>query len=554
MRLFIGAAVLALAACASTVAVINPGPVKQLAAAGVTPEALRAISAMCGAEVNVGLTPPADLKRDGGVGTGGFKVDSDNADAQAWFDYGLALSHAFYHEDAKTAMKKAVEADPKCSLCAWGQAWVLGPTLNYGINEGQRLEALKAAHQARSLAKPGDEKARRLAEAIIARYAADKKTTEPAFGQDMLAIAEAYPDDLELSVLAAHTLLIPVRDDDERGLKPALKLLDRVLAKKPDDTGAIHYYIHATEFDGRAEDAIKYAERLGPLAPKASHLVHMPAHTFFHAGRYEEAALVNANAIGADGDWIKAGGAKRATGLPMYYAHNVTFGLAGSLMAGDAELALRYQAHTEKMWPSSLAEGMRAYPVPRSWVALARYAPDKALALPKPTEKDGRFTSYWHYARGEALLVRGDVAAAKLEQQALAKTKDIAKGAEGQMMRDVLAGRIAMAEGRAADAARVFAGAAKRQEKDLTGYMDPPSWWYPVRRSVAAAYLKAGDFKRAEAEAEASLKGWKNDPLALWVLGNAQLGLGHLGQGEATIGEARDRCHGDFDSITVDAI
>ena len=72
------------------------------------------------------------------MGTGGFKVDTSDAEAQEWFNYGLALSHAFYHQDVKAAMKRAVELDPTCSLCSWGEAWALGPTLNYGIKDDER--------------------------------------------------------------------------------------------------------------------------------------------------------------------------------------------------------------------------------------------------------------------------------------------------------------------------------------------------------------------------------------------------------------------------------
>src|SRR5690606_32797476 len=138
--------------------------------------------AICGAEApRVDANAP-DIKLVEGMGTGGFKVDSESKAAQDWFDYGLALSHAFYHEDAKRAMKKAVEADPHCSLCAWGEAWALGPTLNYGLPEPMRPAALTAAEKARSLAKPDDEKARRLAEAIVERYQKSETSTEPAFG------------------------------------------------------------------------------------------------------------------------------------------------------------------------------------------------------------------------------------------------------------------------------------------------------------------------------------------------------------------------------------
>jgi hypothetical protein len=137
IRRLAGGAVLALAACAtaSAPAVVTPvlAPSTE-----VTKESLLALNAVCGAEgARVELEAP-DIKFVEGMGTGGFKVDSESKAAQDWFNYGLALSHAFYHEDAKRAMKKAVEAAPYCSLCAWGEAWALGPTLNYGLQEPMR--------------------------------------------------------------------------------------------------------------------------------------------------------------------------------------------------------------------------------------------------------------------------------------------------------------------------------------------------------------------------------------------------------------------------------
>lgn len=65
-----------------------------------------------------------------GMGTGGFAVDTASREAQAWFDYGVKLYHAFNHEEAKQAFAKAAALDPACALCAWGEALSLGPTLN----------------------------------------------------------------------------------------------------------------------------------------------------------------------------------------------------------------------------------------------------------------------------------------------------------------------------------------------------------------------------------------------------------------------------------------
>ena len=567
-------AVTALTACATAGSAVTP-PIMSLAASPeITAESLLAINALCSAEAvrPVGFTP--DLKLAAGMGTGGFKVDTQVKAAQEWFNYGLTLSHAFYHQDAKAAMKRAVELDPTCSLCAWGEAWVLGPTLNYGIDEDDRVVALAAAERARSLAKPGDTKALRHAEIMIARYAApppkdetkakkegeagavaDDAGTEPAFADALAKIAADYPDEVEFQVLAAHSLMMASSEEDTARLKAALVLLEAVLKTHPNDTGAIHYYIHATEFDKRAEDAIPYANRLGDLAPMASHLVHMPAHTFFRAGRYQDAAIVNAKAIDADSQWQAQGGDGRPPmidgfKLPMYYSHNLAFGLGGAMMSGDGALALRYADHAEKAYPAT-EEARRFDPTPRTYAALARYAPDRMLAL-KPTRDTDDFRAYLAYGRGEAFLQKGDAAGARVELEKLRKATG--EDAEGKVALATLEGRLAMAEGNTRLAIARFTAGAELQEKELNDWMDPPDWWYPLRRSVAAAYLKAGDFAKAEAEAATSLKAWKHDPLALWVLGKAQLGQGRAAEGVATLAEARRIWRGVFDSISAEAI
>ena len=546
-------AITALAACA-TVSSAVVTPIAQLAPSReVTAESLLAINALCSADATrpAGFMP--DLKLAGGMGTGGFKTDTDVKAAQDWFNYGLALSHAFYHQDAKAAMRRAVELDPTCARCAWGQAWVLGPTLNYGVEDDERKIALEAAERAGKLVKGDDALARRLADAIIARYQTDK--TDPAFGQAMAKIAADFPAETEVSVLAAHALLIPVRAEDNSGLKQALTLLEGVLKDHPNDTGAIHYYIHATEFDDRPEDAIAYADRLGVLAPAASHLVHMPAHTFFHAGRYIDAAVVNAKAIAADTGWMAAGGDPRPPmmrdfPLPMYYAHNLGFGLAGALMAGDAGLSVQYAEHAARAYPENGPE-QRVDPLPRTYVALAIYAPDQMLAIPVSGRENIKYKIYRAYGRAEVFLRRGEAAAARREIAVLRGIKTDA--AEKKIAIGVIEGRIAMADGNPREAVQRFTDAAAAQKAD-EAYMDPPTWWYPVRRSIAAGWLKAGDFAKAESEAAASLKLWKHDPLALWVLGNAQLAQGRAAEGEKILAEARKLWRGDFDSISVEAI
>ena len=108
----------------------------------------------------------------------------------------------------------------------------------------------------------------------------------------MAALASRFPNDNEVAVIAADAwLMAPADDAEEWKLNAclAMPLLESALKRNPDDTAAIHFYIHATEAAGVPEKAEAYADRLAALAPNASHLVHMPSHTYYWVGRYEDA-------------------------------------------------------------------------------------------------------------------------------------------------------------------------------------------------------------------------------------------------------------------------
>jgi tetratricopeptide (TPR) repeat protein len=90
----------------------------------------------------------------------------------------------------------------------------------------------------------------------------------------------------------------------------------------------------------------------------------------------------------------------------------------------------------------------------------------------------------------------------------------------------VLQGRAAMLQGRPDAAIEAFEPAAKLQEKVYANAWDPPPWWYPIRRSLAAAELKAGRPAEAAKDARATLTRWPGDGLALQVLADAEVKLG----------------------------
>ena len=486
-----------------------------------------------------------------GYGAGALKISTGKPAAQAFFDNGLQLSHAFAHAAGQGAFKEAARIDPACAMCVWGEAWSGGPTINFTVDAATQVKMGKLIDGAIPLAATGPVLERQMLAALALRYkdGGGKGAGDLAFARAMDAIATAHPDSDEILTLTADAWMIPAAlAENKIGMPRAVALLETVLTRNPDFTPAIHFYIHATEMSGFPARAEKYADRLGALAPAASHLIHMPSHTYYWIGRYQDAADANVRAVKVGLADAKVAKLPEPDGvfLQPYHAHNVHFGVGGALISGDATDALALSgpvlrmAQTQKHGaPFSQMVAGTAY------FAQGRFAdPAAVLALPEPAEALGYARAYRHYARGEAYARTGDVAEVRAEADAIPMRageigKDDASRQATTLMRiakAVLIGRAAMLERRYDLAIRAYRTAAKLDEnKAMKDYSDPPIWWYPPRRSLAAALLASGNAKDALREADAALAQRPLDPVTLSVRADA---LTALGRGEEA---AKDR-------------
>jgi tetratricopeptide (TPR) repeat protein len=483
-----------------------------------------------------------------GYGPGGFAIRTAKPEAQAFFDNGIQLAHGFAHQATVAAFVEARRIDPSCAMCAWGEAYSKGPTINYDIGSGDGARLAGIVTEARKLAKDGPEIELQLIDALAKRYPGSGVDNQ-AYAAAMDALATANPGSDPIAVLAAEALMIAAPSYTAENMKRPVALLETVLARSPDYAPAIHFYIHATEGAGYAERALPYADRLAAIAPAASHLVHMPAHTFYWAGRYADAGTTNLRAVQInDADAVRMGKTEPGASfnIPNYQWHNAVFGIGGALLAGDSATG------TELARAVLVALGARDgmyidTAAGKAYVALARLgSPDALFALPDPGPARPVAQVMWHYARGEAYARQGNREGLKAEVKAL--RKHVRSDAEKfrQIAALVLEGRLAVMDGKPARALSFLRLAATLEEAPPFGTSyDPPIWWFPVRRSYAAALLQSGDAKGALAETDTVLKRRKGDPMTLAIRAAALAALGRAEESARDLAAARKGWRGD---------
>jgi tetratricopeptide (TPR) repeat protein len=503
-----------------------------------------------------------------GYGTGGFAIKTNNPEAQAFFNNGMQLAHAFAHKSAISAFRRAEELDPSCAMCIWGEAWARGPSINFTIGDDAQTELAHLADKAAALAKSNQERDRALIAALQKRYknGGGKGKGDKDYAQAMDEVADRYPVDNEIAILTADAWMIPASQENTRDhLGHVIQILEAALQRSPNETGVIHFYIHATEMDGVGAEALPYAEKLEALAPAASHLVHMPSHAYFWVGRYREAEQSNLDAVAIDNvnaERLKPKGGVFGLG---YHDHNVLYGEAATLIDGDAKEGLALAAtEVQQLATMQPDKTFRQFGLGTAYVVYGRYGSETEVnTLIDPGAAMPYAQAMWRYARGEAAARRKDVNMVKKEAAAIhisAKQADKFQDSSSQatamvdIARLVLLGRVAMLEKRWSDAEAAYRNAADIQEAKLGTVTDPPAWWYPVRRSVAAALLAKGDPRAAAVEVEQALFRWPNDPMSLRILAEGETALGQREDAEGHIRRAQTNWSGDLKAVPLSVI
>ena len=461
-------------------------------------------------------SPPVTLST--GLGDVNHPVTTSNAEAQMFFNQGLAYIYAFNHDEAVRSFKRAAELDPQLAMAYWGAALAQGSNYNLQAEGPQLLDAYSNLQKALALAPKASENEQAYINALSKRYSADLQVDRQKLANDyknaMGQLVQKYPDDLDAATLYAESMmnlrpwkLWTLDGKPAEGTLEIVLVLEGVLRRNPNHTGANHYYIHAVEASQNAERALPSAARLGKLAPKAGHLVHMPSHVYIRTGDYSEAAQANADAIVADREYIANGG-NQGVYTMMYYNHNIHFLAAANAMKGRYADAIKSARELEaSVQPHIKTMPMLEMFLPYTTVALVRFGRwDEMLKVAKPDPGLKITTAYWHFGRGMAFAGMNEIANAQSEYQSLQsviKTVPADAPLGNNAALDVLkvadimlAGKIAFVRGDQKGAEDLFTKAVIAE--DAVAYNEPADWDLPVREVFGAVLLLSGKASAAE--------------------------------------------------------
>ena len=433
-------------------------------------------------------------------------ISSTNPEAQAYFDQGIQLMYAFAKQDASRSFREAHKRDPNCAICYWGEAWTWGSYLNGAMRAAEAPHAYKAIQKAVELKQYASPKERDFIDALAVRYVKDfdpekRLEQDQAYAEAMRSLADKHPDDLDAVTLYGEALFLMeprrgYRDINDPDVQKIHAILEGVLAVDIEHPGACHLYVHATESTIRPEKAAACAEFLGSSIPGASHINHMPSHTYNEMGRWGDSVRANLQAWHSD---LKA---EIGEGVAIYPSHNLHMLLYSAANDGQAAIAMQAGEDYRRLTGNNLYEILTR-------VRFGRW--DELLEITRRSDDDIP-GGMWDFAQGYARLKTGE---ADLAQVYLARIKKTAASSEASFRNHPAKNLLGIVAG-------ILEGEIHRESGDPTAaiapleyaviledeldFDEPEALPFSARHWLGAALLDARRYEAAEKVFRAELE------------------------------------------------
>jgi tetratricopeptide (TPR) repeat protein len=235
---------------------------------------------------------------------------SGAAAAQPSFLEGVKELYSFQFDEAAVAFQKAQQLDPGFAMAYWGEAMSYNHPLWAQVDvpaAKKTLERLAPTPEGRvAKARTDKEKAFLQAVDLLFYSSDDKLARDKAYSEAMARMYQRWPNDDEVSVLYALSLLGTVRPGDTGFRRQALaaSIALKVFQENPKHPGAAHFIIHSFDDPDHAILALPAANEYAEIAPAAAHALHMPSHIYVQLGMWDRVVASNVVAYKAATDVI----------------------------------------------------------------------------------------------------------------------------------------------------------------------------------------------------------------------------------------------------------
>jgi tetratricopeptide (TPR) repeat protein len=356
-----------------------------------------------------------------GIGAAHDRIGTASAEAQRFYDQGLAWLHSYVWLEAARSFNQALRIDPTLAV-AHAQLAVAYTELNAPREAREalaRAEALAATpHDRRHVALRALQMDAEAAPRDPARLAAYRAALDEAL--------KAFPADEELWLDRGRAASPDPAERGQGSVAESIPFYQKALALAPAHFAAHHFLTHAYENSGRLEEALTSGATYAKMAPEVPHARHMHGHDLRRVGRIDEAIAEFAAADAAADAYFAA------EHIPVeydwHYQHNLdllatSYQYVGQMAKAEALMkrsfaipsSLVVQEFNKREWPAFL---------------LARGRAGEALeaANTMAAHRSPVVSAAGHVAAGQARLARGELKAAADEANAALRQL---RGAEG---------------------------------------------------------------------------------------------------------------------------
>ena len=458
------------------------------------------------------LERPVTLRT--GIGAIHDDAGTKSAEAQRFYDQGLAYLHNYVWIEAARSFHQALRLDPQLALAHVG--------LSYAYIE---LNQTAKARQAIATAQIAENAADHIKRHVMARslqMAAEEAPGDPsklaAYRKSLDAAIAAFPNDVEFLLLRGIAESPDPADRGQGSVLGSIPYYERVTKRSEPSVPSValgssaalgmwaanHFLAHAYENSGRIKEAEAAAAAYAAQNPGVPHAVHMHGHELRRLGRTNEAIARFEAADKLQRDYMAR--EKIAAEFDWHHAHNLDLLAASYQYTGQMKKAETLLKQSFNLPTNLLVQAVNK----REWPAflVARNRPAEALAAAKQLLAHPSLVvqATGHIEAGFAQLAMNKPADGAASSNAALKALRSAQGAQGlaAIPLEALQGEFMLRTAQRDKGRQVMQSAAQKW-RALPG---PDAWTQSLFRleALARAARSVGDWALAARLAQLMLE------------------------------------------------